>query len=155
MQFFQAPFHTVLCCRNIVEQILEAANWAPTHGRTEPWRFVVLSPTALQEMIWITHKVCSMPGSNHQLQAPLLWFLLRIAPAYAVKLPPSLPAELPAASHQRDPPFAQHMLHVMSACAWLTELHGIQRTLFSIASTSMCQRLSLHVFHVTQSTKSR
>ena len=24
-----------------VELMLEAANWAPTHGRTEPWRFVV------------------------------------------------------------------------------------------------------------------
>ena len=25
-----------------VEQFLEAANWAPTHGRTEPWRYVVI-----------------------------------------------------------------------------------------------------------------
>ena len=25
-----------------VEQLLEAANWAPTHGRTEPWRYVVI-----------------------------------------------------------------------------------------------------------------
>lgn len=27
--------------RVIVERMLEAANWAPTHSRTEPWRFVV------------------------------------------------------------------------------------------------------------------
>lgn len=26
-----------------VQQLLEAANWAPTHGKTEPWRFAVLS----------------------------------------------------------------------------------------------------------------
>lgn len=26
-----------------IEEILEMANWAPTHGRTEPWRFMVLS----------------------------------------------------------------------------------------------------------------
>src|SRR5436190_9648475 len=26
-----------------VEEILELANWAPTHGRTEPWRFIVYS----------------------------------------------------------------------------------------------------------------
>lgn len=25
-----------------LEKILEAANWAPTHKRTEPWRFKVL-----------------------------------------------------------------------------------------------------------------
>jgi nitroreductase len=25
-----------------IEQVLAAANWAPTHKRTEPWRFVVL-----------------------------------------------------------------------------------------------------------------
>jgi nitroreductase len=27
----------------LVAQILEAANWAPSHGKTEPWRFVVYS----------------------------------------------------------------------------------------------------------------
>ena len=27
--------------RAIVEQILENANWAPNHGKTEPWRFFV------------------------------------------------------------------------------------------------------------------
>jgi nitroreductase len=27
--------------RNLIEQLLENANWAPTHGMTEPWRFFV------------------------------------------------------------------------------------------------------------------
>jgi nitroreductase len=27
-----------------VEQLLELANWAPTHGNTEPWRFIVYEP---------------------------------------------------------------------------------------------------------------
>ena len=27
--------------REYIELMLEAANWAPTHGRTEPWRFTV------------------------------------------------------------------------------------------------------------------
>ena len=26
-----------------LETLLEAANWAPTHGKTEPWRYVVIS----------------------------------------------------------------------------------------------------------------
>ncbi|MEN9448269.1 MAG: hypothetical protein RJA25_1559 [Bacteroidota bacterium] len=29
--------------KEIIEKMLEAANWAPTHGLTEPWRFVVYS----------------------------------------------------------------------------------------------------------------
>ncbi len=28
---------------SIIEQILNSANWAPTHGYTEPWRFVVFT----------------------------------------------------------------------------------------------------------------
>ncbi len=27
--------------KNIIQEMLEAANWAPTHGYTEPWRFIV------------------------------------------------------------------------------------------------------------------
>ncbi|GLE05437.1 hypothetical protein PINS_up014450 [Pythium insidiosum] len=29
--------------KEVLEKMLEAANWAPTHGRSEPWRFVVFS----------------------------------------------------------------------------------------------------------------
>ena len=27
----------------LIEQMLEAANWAPSHGDTEPWRFTVFA----------------------------------------------------------------------------------------------------------------
>ena len=30
----------------ILEQLFEAANWAPSHGHTEPWRFVVFTGEA-------------------------------------------------------------------------------------------------------------
>lgn len=33
----------------IINSMLEAANWAPTHGFTEPWRFVVYSHDKVQE----------------------------------------------------------------------------------------------------------
>ena len=33
---------------DLVAQLLEAANWAPSHGKTEPWRFVVYSGEARQ-----------------------------------------------------------------------------------------------------------
>ncbi len=44
-------------CRETIEQLLEAANWAPTHGKTEPWRWVVLSEAGLQDMIKVTDQV--------------------------------------------------------------------------------------------------
>ena len=31
-----------------IKDILESANWAPTHGFTEPWRFVVFSGSSRQ-----------------------------------------------------------------------------------------------------------
>ncbi|MDX2302954.1 MAG: nitroreductase [Microscillaceae bacterium] len=36
--------------QDIVLQILENANWAPTHKHTEPWRFIVLEGAAIQKM---------------------------------------------------------------------------------------------------------
>ena len=33
----------------IIYSILEAANWAPTHGFTEPWRFIVYNRDKVQE----------------------------------------------------------------------------------------------------------
>lgn len=41
-----------------MEQLLEAANWAPTHGRTEPWKFVVLGRAKQEELLDLTIKVC-------------------------------------------------------------------------------------------------
>ena len=35
---------------HIVSQILENANWAPTHKLTEPWRFVVFSGEGLKKL---------------------------------------------------------------------------------------------------------
>lgn len=36
--------------KEIIEQILENANWAPTHKLTEPWRFKVFRGTALEQL---------------------------------------------------------------------------------------------------------
>ncbi|WP_224995466.1 nitroreductase [Cesiribacter sp. SM1] len=34
----------------VIEQLLENANWAPTHALTEPWRFTVFTETGLQKL---------------------------------------------------------------------------------------------------------
>jgi nitroreductase len=36
--------------QKIIEQMLENANWAPTHGLTEPWRFRVFTGAGLQKL---------------------------------------------------------------------------------------------------------
>jgi nitroreductase len=36
---------------SIVEECLAAANWAPTHGKTEPWRFVVAGPETVERVM--------------------------------------------------------------------------------------------------------
>jgi nitroreductase len=35
--------------RSLIEQVLEAATWAPNHKQTEPWRFVVLAGSAREQ----------------------------------------------------------------------------------------------------------
>ncbi len=41
--------------------MLEAANWAPTHGRTEPWRYTVLGQEGMQAFADLTLEVCYKP----------------------------------------------------------------------------------------------
>ena len=44
-QFIDKPIS-----KETIEKILEAANWAPTHKKTEPWRFKVLMGEKKQEL---------------------------------------------------------------------------------------------------------
>jgi len=36
-----------------LEKMLEASNWAPTHGKTEPWRFVVLEKEGIAKFFGV------------------------------------------------------------------------------------------------------
>ena len=36
--------------KEVIEEILEAANWAPNHRKTEPWRFKVFQGPALERL---------------------------------------------------------------------------------------------------------
>lgn len=45
-----ADFSDVRVADEVVDRMLEAANWAPTHGRTEPWRFFVYTNDARIEL---------------------------------------------------------------------------------------------------------
>jgi nitroreductase len=47
---FPASYNNKPVSREIVNEILENANWAPTHRLTEPWRFKVLTGKALEHL---------------------------------------------------------------------------------------------------------
>lgn len=52
--------------RALLEQLFEAANWAPSHGLTEPWRFIVFSGASRQAFAEAVVTTMSPEG-----QAPL------------------------------------------------------------------------------------
>jgi nitroreductase len=47
----------------VINQIIQLADWAPTHGRTEPWRFFVFSKEKVQ-------KFCLEHAQMHRLAHP-------------------------------------------------------------------------------------
>ncbi|WP_339832727.1 nitroreductase, partial [uncultured Altibacter sp.] len=47
---YPAQYNTEPISKEEIQQILEAANWAPTHRRTEPWRFKVFYGPAKEKL---------------------------------------------------------------------------------------------------------
>ena len=45
-----AEYSEKMISREIIEDLLKAANWAPTHAFTEPWRFDVFTGESLKEL---------------------------------------------------------------------------------------------------------
>jgi nitroreductase len=55
--------------REVIDEILVNANWAPTHGMTQPWRFRVFegeSRSDLAQFLAITYKAITPPESFRQ-----------------------------------------------------------------------------------------
>ena len=63
----RVPAHTI-------ETMLQAADWAPSHGRTEPWRFVVLGRRGIEELQDVTEAATRrlLAGDPEQLQVGVL-----------------------------------------------------------------------------------
>ena len=47
---FPAQYIDKPIAKSDIERILEAANWAPTHKKTEPWRFKVLQGESMEKL---------------------------------------------------------------------------------------------------------
>jgi nitroreductase len=54
----------------IVQQILENATWAPSHGQTEPWRFVVFTGEGLQKLATFQAELYKKEAGENFKEAP-------------------------------------------------------------------------------------
>lgn len=67
---FPAQYNDKPIDRKDIEKILEAANWAPTHRKTEPWRFKVLTGTSKESLgFFLAKKYRETDPSPKQLKA--------------------------------------------------------------------------------------
>jgi nitroreductase len=78
--------------RKLIERMLEAANWAPSHGDTEPWRFTVFAGEGretLAELFDAAHRAehaANPPARAHEgarkraFAAPV-WISIGMSPA--------------------------------------------------------------------------
>jgi nitroreductase len=54
----------------IVQQILENATWAPSHGQTEPWKFVVFTGEGLQKLATFQAELYKKEAGDNFKEAP-------------------------------------------------------------------------------------
>ena len=54
--------------RATIEQLLNNANWAPTHGLTEPWRFTIYQGSALQDLASYLREAYTTHTSEEQFK---------------------------------------------------------------------------------------
>ncbi|HKK88072.1 MAG TPA: nitroreductase [Saprospiraceae bacterium] len=47
---FPKMFNERVISQDVIDDLLELANWAPSHKRTEPWRFVVITGDSKEEV---------------------------------------------------------------------------------------------------------
>ena len=67
--------------REVVEELLELARWAPNHFVTEPWRFRVLGPEAFERLV-----AAGEPNERSKLgRAPTLSSRARSSPATSTR----------------------------------------------------------------------
>ena len=70
---FPVQYNNETISRSEIEKILEAANWAPTHKKTEPWRFKVLLGEAKEKLgLFLSYKYLDMEKKPKQMKAKKL-----------------------------------------------------------------------------------
>ena len=68
--------------RALIEQMLEAANWAPSHGDTQPWRFTVFMGEGRAQLAAIFAGAMKEPeAARKRAFAAPVWISIGMAPA--------------------------------------------------------------------------
>ncbi len=72
---FPAQYNDKPIAASLLRELLEAANWAPTHKRTEPWRFKVLHSPASRERLgkFLKEKYLATEAKPKQFKAEKLY----------------------------------------------------------------------------------
>ena len=80
--------------RALIEQMLEAANWAPSHGDTEPWRFTVFAGEGRAALAEIFEGAIGEPeAARKRAFAAPVWISIGMAPARKEDGSPLMPVE--------------------------------------------------------------
>jgi nitroreductase len=65
----------------VIERMLEAANWAPSHGDTEPWRFTVFSGDGRETLASLFEAAQGQEGARKRAFAAAVWISIGMVPA--------------------------------------------------------------------------
>ncbi|MDT7829405.1 nitroreductase [Pricia sp. S334] len=67
---FPAQYNDEPISKAEIEKILEAANWAPTHKKTEPWRFRVMTGEAKEKLgLFLSYKYMETEARPKKIKA--------------------------------------------------------------------------------------
>ena len=66
--------------RDLIEWMLEAANWAPSHGDTEPWRFTVFSGEGRERLAALFEAAHGQEGGRKRAFAAPVWIAIGMDP---------------------------------------------------------------------------
>ena len=71
--------------RELIEQMLEAANWAPSHGDTQPWRFTVFMGEGRAQLADLFASASEKEGAREAAEkrafAAPVWISIGLSPA--------------------------------------------------------------------------
>ena len=70
---FPIQYNEIPIEKEVIKKVLEAANWAPTHKKTEPWRFKVLLGEAKEKLgLFLSYKYLENEASPKQMKTKKL-----------------------------------------------------------------------------------
>ena len=65
---------------DLVERMLEAANWTPSHGDTEPWRFTVFTGDGRERLAELFEAAHGQDGAHKRAFAAPVWISIGMEP---------------------------------------------------------------------------